>query len=238
MVRAMDVHALLLHVEPLLRSRCRTLAWKLPGVSADDLFQDCVYEFLRRLGGWMQHASQLDTLGQARQLAVFCFMNVRTAAFRARARWAEMPADADGELDEGARAFAGADADPEQEDDLHELFAAVRDCTKPPHALSFLSLRVPAVVVRADAARAKAYPAAEFVPRELDEAWDLFANGRADLVRVADDVGWKRDVAVAWCTEGPTDGLSEDAMRRAVGRVEKYANRAADDLLARAGARA
>jgi hypothetical protein len=238
MMRAMDVHALLLHVEPLLRSRCKTLAWKLPGVSADDLFQDCVYEFLRRLGGWMQHASHMDTLGQGRQLAVFCFMNVRTAAFRARARWAEMPVDADGELREGALAFADTGAGPEQDDDLLELFAAARDCTKPPQALSFLSLRVPAVVVRADAARAKAYPAADFVPRPLDEAWHLFANGRADLMRVADDVGWKRDVAVAWCTEGPIDELAEDSVRRAVGRVEKYANRAADDLLARAGARA
>jgi hypothetical protein len=217
---------LLTLVDPLLRSRCKAIAWKLPGVCEDDLYQECVYEFLRRVGGWMRQESYLGPDGQARMLAGFCVQNVRTAVLRDRNRWGELQVDGDGEI----RGLDGSGA-PSDDDDLVAVLTSVRDCAKPSHVLSFLSLRIPVTVELDDVANAKAYPLADFVSRPLMEAWEMFSAGRRDLPRVADDVAWKRDLGVAWCTTGPPEEVEPDEVRRAAGRVEKYSNLAAAALL-------
>jgi hypothetical protein len=83
-----------------------------------------------------------------------------------------------------------------------------------------------------DPARAKAYTkgGAKAVPRALDEAWAIYVAGWERPSLVADDVAWKAHVGVAWYTDGPVETLSEGTRRDAASKVERYANRGADEL--------
>jgi DNA-directed RNA polymerase specialized sigma24 family protein len=222
----------LLHsLDPWLRVRCRRAAASRPGVSADDLYQESVEEFLRELGRWLQQDPTVSVLAQARSLLGYCLRHAVTRHMRERARRADLHDEEDGE------APLERLPDPRPCQDrvaTSEILALAREATTPPCALCLLSLRLPAVVEPADAARARAWKkgGANAVPRPLDEAWGIYEDGRQDLALVCDDVAWKDHVGVAWYTEGPPPELGAEARRNAASKVERYANRGVEDLRA------
>lgn len=225
----MNARSLLLELDPWLCARCRRMASELPGLRADDVYQEAVEEFLRSLGRWLQQDATVSVIAQARTLMGYCLRHARTRALRERSRWASLSADEDGD-DALERVPDPAPAsDPFA---MAEILAQARGATSPPCALCLLSLRLPAAVVPPDAERAKAWKkgGSQAVPRPIDEAWAIYAEGRVRPEIVADDQVWKDHVGVAWYTEGPPTELSAETRRGAAGKVERYANRGAEDL--------
>lgn len=224
----MNAHALLLELDPWLHARCRFLAAQLPGLSADDAYQQAVEEFLRELDRWLQQDPTASVQAQARTLLAYCLQHVRTNEIRARQRVQTLPESDDGDPLERHT----TPVPPVDNLGAGEILAQIRTGTTPPCALCLLSLRLPALVDVDDAVRAKAWRkgGSEAVPRPLPEAWDIYASGRTLPTLVADDVGWKDLVGVAWYTEGPVGGVQAEARRAAAAKVERYANRGAEDL--------
>lgn len=224
--RTMTARDLLLELDPWLHNRCRYVAARLPGVRADDVYQEAVEEFLGRLDTWLQQDATVSVLAQARSLLTFCVRHAETRAIRERKRHAALP-DTDDALERLTEPTPAVD--PRETADV---VRSVRAGTTPPNVLCLLSLRLPALVEELDAERAKAWTrgGAKAVPRPLPEAWRIYVDGRDRPPLVADDAGWKDHVAVAWYTEGPVEQLSADAIRGAAAKVERYANRGADEL--------
>ena len=87
----MTAHALLKQLHPWLAGRCRYLAAQLPGLDADEIYQQVVEEFLRELDRWLQQDATVDVVAQARALMAFCLRHVQTTEIRARQRRQELP---------------------------------------------------------------------------------------------------------------------------------------------------
>ena len=223
-----NAHALLLELDPWLHARCRFLAAQLPGLSADDAYQQAVEEFLRELDRWLQQDPTASVQAQARSLMAYCVQHVRTNEIRARKRAQALPESEDGD----ALDRLTTPVPPVDNLRAGEVLAQIRSGTTPACALCLLSLRLPALVEMDDAARAKAWRkgGSEAVPRPLPEAWDIYATGRAFPQLVSDDVAWKDRVGVAWYTEGRVDDVEAETRRAAAAKVERYANRGAEDL--------
>ena len=224
----MTARDLLLELDPWLHSRCRYVAGRLPGVRADDIYQEAVEEFLGKLDVWLQQDATVSVQAQARSLLAFCVRHAETRAIRERKRQVSIP-ETDDALDRLTEPTAAVD--PRETSDLVE---SVRAGTTPPNVLCLLSLRLPALVEMLDAERAKGWTrgGAQAVQRPLPEAWGIYADGRARPPLVADDAGWKDHVAVAWYTDGPVAQVPVEVRRAAASKVERYANRGADDLRA------
>lgn len=226
----MTPDVLLVRFDRWLWRRCTVAAATRPGVRAEDLYHDAVAEFLERLDEWLQGAPTVSVEAQARTLLAYTLRHAVTRVDRRRR--VEVPADG-----AGADREAGTPADERATDAVEwaHALAAVREATSPPCALCLLSLRLPDQVQRDDAGRAKAWRkgGANAVPRALDDAWGLYTAGRADLARRADDQRWLDWVGVAWYTEGPPETLDDEARRLAASKVQRYANRAMDDLRGR-----
>jgi len=224
----MTARDLLLELDPWLHRRCRHVAAELPGVRADEIYQEAVVEFLTRVDTWLQQEARVSVQAQARALLSDCVRHARTRAIRERKRHVPL-ADTDDALERLTEPTAAID--PRETADV---VTSVRAGTTPPNVLCLLSLRLPALVEELDAERAKAWTrgGAKAVPRPLPEAWRIYVDGRDRPPLVADDAGWKDHVAVAWYTEGPVEQVSVDTIRGAAAKVERYANRGADDLRA------
>jgi hypothetical protein len=226
----MTAHDLLSQLDPWLQGRSRYLSAQLPGLGADEIYQQAVEEFLRELDRWMQQDATVSILAQARRLMAFCLAHVRTREIRARQRRYELPDDEDGDpLDRVAEPVTPLDTTS-----AAEVLAQVRGATTPPCALCVLSLKLPGLVEQDDAARAKSWRkgGSQAVPRPVCEAWELFLDGLSQPSLVADDAAWKDQVGVAWYTEGPVAELTSDARRVAAVKVERYSNRGVEDLRA------
>lgn len=224
----MTARDLLLELDPWLHGRCRYVAARLPGVRADEIYQEAVLEFLDRLDTWMQQEARVSVQAQARALLATCVRHAETRAVRERRRLAALP-DTDDALERLTEPTSFVDSR-----EATDLVDAVRAGTTPPNVLCLLSLRLPALVDPLDAERAKAWTrgGANAVPRPLPEAWGIYVDGRGRPFLVADDAGWKDHVAVAWYTDGPVERVSGETIRGAAAKVERYANRGADDLRA------
>lgn len=232
----MTASDLLSSLDPWLRVHCGRAAASLPGVGADDLYQESVEEFLRELGRWLQQAPTVSLIAQARTLMSYCLRHAVTRHRRQAARVVDLHGEEDGE----APLERLPDPRPSQDGIAErEILSLARSATTPPCALCMLSLRLPVVVERKDAEHARAWKkgGANAVPRALDEAWAIYEGGRQDPKLVSDDVAWKDHVGVAWYTEGPVHELGAEVRRGAAGKVERYANRALDDLRAALKAR-
>jgi hypothetical protein len=227
----MTARELLLQLDPWLRGRSACLAAQLPGLGADEVYQQVVEEFLRELDRWLQQGPRVDVVSQARSLMAFCLRHVRTTEIRRRQRLQDVQP---GEDDEDPLERVTEPTPPEDGAAARRIVATVRAATSPPCVLSLLSLRLPGLVEQDDAARAKAWTkgGSRAVPRPLPEAWTLYAEGLGRPSLVADDVAWKDHVGIAWYTEGPPGSISAEERRAAAGKVERYANRGADDVRA------
>ena len=64
------------------------------------------------------------------------------------------------------------------------------------------------------------------MPRDIDDAWRIFINGRKQETLVADGVRWKDHVGLAWYTEGPEENVKNNDKRNASKQVESYSNKA------------
>lgn len=226
--RLMTARELLIQLDPWLDRRCSYLAARLPGLDADEVYQRVVEEFLEKIERWLQQDARVDVVAQAKSLMTFCLRHVETDEVRERRRRRELPDDEDGDaLEPMVDPVAPADHAA-----ARELLAQVRASTSPPCALCLLSLRLPAEVGEADAERAKAWRkgGSNAVPRPVPEAWDMYASGLARPWVVADDIAWKDHVGIAWYTEGAVDALTETDRQAAAAKVERYANRGAEDL--------
>lgn len=224
----MTARSLLIQLDPWLDRRCRYLAARLPGLEADEVYQRVVQEFLEKLERWLQQDARVDVVAQAKSLMTYCLAHVETNELRDRRRRREHPDDEDGEA-------LGRMTEPVEPVDIaaaREVLIQLRACTSPPCALCLLSLRLPATVEEGDAERAKAWKksGSKAVPRALNEAWGIYRSGlmRPDLV--ADDIAWKDHVGIAWYTEGAMESVNADERRLAAAKVERYANRGAEDL--------
>jgi hypothetical protein len=206
--------------------RARYLAAGLPGVSAEDLFQDAALRFLKAIDRWLLQAPTVSPSAQAWTLMVFCLRQAATDEVRRRKRLANTGAE-DEDIESRLPPAPETDAGP-----AAALLAQIRAVASPPNALCLLSLRLPVLVEPTDPARAKAYTkgGAKAVPRALEEAWAIYVAGCERPPLVADDVAWKDHVGVAWYTDGPVEALSEGTRRDAASKVERYANRGADEL--------
>lgn len=204
------------------------MAARLPGLDPDEVYQSVVAEFLQNLQRWLQQDPTVDVVAQARTLMTFCLQHARTNEIRKRRRARDLPGD-DG--DEALERLTQP-VPPLDDEAGAAVLRQVRGCTTPPCALCLLSLRLPDAVVREDAERAKSWRkgGAQAVPRPLDDAWGLYATGREHRELVADDVRWKDHVGVAWYTEGAVESLTEADRKAASSKVERYANRGAEDL--------
>jgi len=219
---------LLLHLDSWLDRRCRYLAARLPGLDADEAYQRVVEEFLQKLEHWLQQDAKVDVVAQAKTLMSYCLRHVETQEIRERRRRVTLTETEDGDaLERLAEPVAPTD-DAAAAEVLHQI----RRSTSPPCALCLLSLRLPAVVERDDAYRAKTWKkgGANAVPRALDEAWGLYATGLKRPALVADDPAWKDHVGVAWYTEGEVEALGEAERSTAASKVERYAHRGAEHL--------
>ncbi len=229
----MTVEALLLYLDPWLRARCRMLSAQLPALPADEAYQQVVEEFLRELDRWLQQDATVDVRAQARTLMSFCLRHVKTRAIRDGKRHGELTpqtgTDRDDLFDEVAPPAAPVDGFR-----AAEIVTQIRSATTPPNALCLLSLRLPGIVESVDAQRAKEWTrgGAQAVPRPLPEAWAYYSGGRDRLKLVAGDMMWKAYVGVAWYTDGPPELVDERTRKDAASKVERYANRGADDLRA------
>lgn len=226
----MTAHTLLVQLDPWLQRRCRHLAAQLPGLDADEAYQQVVEEFLRELDRWLQQDATADVVAQARTLLAYCIRHVRTKEIRARNRRQELGDVEDGEpLDRVTEPVAPVDTGS-----AGEVLAQIRRATTPPCALCLLSLRLPGLVAPEDATQAKEWKkgGSQAVPRPVSEAWALYVDGLGKPPLVADDVAWKDHVGVAWYTEGPVAGVDEGERRAAAVKVERYANRGVEDLRA------
>lgn len=224
----MTARELLLQLDPWLDRRCRYLAARLPGLDADEVYQRVVQEFLEKLERWLQQDATVSVVAQAKVLMTWCLAHVETNERRERQRRLELPDDEDSAaLERVADPVA-----PVDDAAAREVLAQVRACTTPPCALSLLSLRLPATVEQIDAVRAKAWKkgGSNAVPRAIDDAWEIFVSGMRHPKLVADDIAWKDHVGIAWYTEGAMESVSTDDRRAAAGKVERYANRGAEDL--------
>jgi hypothetical protein len=224
----MTTYDLLLALDPWLRKRCGYLARKFPGLDVDEVYQRVVEEFLRNLERWLQQDPTVSAEAQAKTLLSYCLRHVETDEIRRRKRITHLPGGEDGpEIEDVAPPVA-----PQDDLGAATVFVRIRACTTPPCALCLLSLRLPDSAARADAERAKAWKAggSKAIPREIEEAWGIFADGRSSPTLVADDIAWKDHVGVAWYTDGPPAALGPGERRTAAEKVERYANRATEDL--------
>lgn len=223
----MTARALLEQLHPWLTRRCAYVAAELPGLRADEVYQRAVEEFLASLERWLQEAPRVDVVAQARVLLANCVRHVKTAEIRERRRRHDVGEDEGEAFDELV-----PPVEPQDDAAAGALLLRVRACTTPPCALCLLSLRLPAVVVRDDAAGAKAWTkgGANAVPRAIEAAWDIYASGRDRPALVADDVRWKDHVGLAWYTDGPVDAVLDAERAAAAAKVERYANRGAEHL--------
>ncbi|MBL8615645.1 MAG: hypothetical protein JNM72_08580 [Deltaproteobacteria bacterium] len=224
----MTAHQLLTTLDPWLNGRSEYLAARLPGLGADEIYQRVVHEFLTKLERWLQQDATVDVVAQARTLMVFCLRHVETSELRHRKRQYDLADDEDAEALERV-------AEPVRPVDnaaARELLAQLRGSTSPPCALCLLSMRLPLIVEEDDAKRAKDWTkgGSNAVPRALDEAWGIYTAGTLQPGLVADDIAWKDLVGVAWYTTGAVESVSVEDRRSASVKVERYANRAADDL--------
>ena len=221
---------LLSELDPWLARRCRYTALRVPGLDAEEIYQRAVEEFLRKIERWLQQDATVSPVAQAKTLLTLCIRHVQTAEWRERAQREPIPETEDGDgLDRLAPPV-------EPSDDLAagELLGRIRESTTPPCSLCLLSLRLPGAVEMGDADRAKAWKkgGANAVPRPVPDAWAIFETGRAQPVLVSEEGGWKEHVGVAWYTEGAVTSITPEERRSAAGKVERYANRGADDLRA------
>lgn len=224
----MTARDLLIKLDPWLDRKCRFLAARLPGLDADEVYQQVVREFLEKLERWLQQDATVDVVAQSKALMTYCLAHVETTELRDRRRRREMPDDEDG----NALDRVTEPVEPVDNAAAREVLVQVRACTSPPCALCLLSLRLPATVEEGDAERAKAWKkgGSTAVPRALDDAWALYVSGMVRPDLVADDIKWKDHVGIAWYTEGAVASVSADERRAAAAKVERYANRGADDL--------
>jgi hypothetical protein len=224
----MTARDLLLHLDPWLDRRCRFVASRLPGLDADEVYQRVVEEFLEKLERWLQQDATVNVVAQAKTLMSFCLRHVETDEHRERRRRQEVPGPEDGD---GLERLAAPVA-PVDDVSAAEVLRQVRSSMSPPCALCLLSLRLPAVVERNDAERAKAWKkgGSNAVPRVIDDAWDIYDFGRERPELVVDDIRWKDHVGIAWYTEGAVDTVAETDRKAAAAKVERYANRGAEDL--------
>ncbi|MBK9371995.1 MAG: hypothetical protein IPN01_37840 [Deltaproteobacteria bacterium] len=219
---------LIILLDPWLDRRCQRLSARLPGLDADEVYQRVIVEFLEKLERWLQQDATVAVVAQAKTLLSFCLKHVETQEIRERRRRHEVDEAEDGE----ALARLAKPVKPVDETSAAELLAQVRGSTSPPCALCLLSLRLPAVVARDDAAQAKAWRkgGSNAVPRELDDAWSIYVAARDRPSLVANDLLWKDHVGIAWYTEGAAESVGEAQRRAAAAKVERYANRGAEDL--------
>lgn len=224
----MTARDLLSELDPWLDRRCRYLAARLPGLDADEVYQRVVQEFLEKLERWLQQDATVDVVAQAKTLMTWCLAHVETNELRDRRRRHDLRDGEDGD----ALERLAEPVEPVDDAAAREVLAQVRACTSPPCALCLLSLRLPATVEEGDAERAKAWKkgGSNAVQRPLDEAWGIFASGMQRPELVADDVAWKDHVGIAWYTEGAVESVSAAERRAAAVKVERYANRGAEDL--------
>jgi hypothetical protein len=224
----MTARDILLLLDPWLDRKCRYLAARLPGLDADEVYQRVVEEFLEKLERWLQQDAKVDAVAQAKTLMTFCLRHVETDEIRERRKMQGVPELEDGDgLERLAKPVA-----PNDDTAAAEVLRQVRGSTSPPCALCLLSLRLPAVVERPDAERAKAWNkgGSKAVPRTIEDAWGIYATGRERPELVADDMRWKDHVGIAWYTDGAVDTLAEADRKAAAAKVERYANRGAEDL--------
>jgi hypothetical protein len=225
----MTPHELLLELDPWLQRRSGYLATRLPGVGVDEIYQRSVLKFLEQLDRWLKQDPTTHIVAQARTLMGFCLRQVETEEIRRRRRTTDLPGAEEGEDGLESRLPPTPPADLSA---ARLLLERVRAAASPPNGLCLLSLRLPALVEEEDAVRAKAWRhgGSNAVPRPLPEAWSIYEEGREDLVLVADDIAWKEQVGVAWYTEGPVGELQSGERRTAATKVERYANRGAEQL--------
>jgi hypothetical protein len=226
--RTMNARDLLLHLDPWLDRQCHHLAARLPGLDSDEVYQRVVEEFLEKLERWLQQDATVHVIAQARTLMRFCIRHVETDEIRERQRRKDVPDDDDGlVLERLAEPVAPTDSAA-----AHHVLALIRSSTSPPCSLCLLSLRLPAVVEPEDAQKAKTWKkgGANAVPRPLGEAWGIFESGLSRAALVADDAAWKEHVGIAWYTNGPVEFISHGERRAGASKVERYANRGAEDL--------
>lgn len=226
----MTTHELLFELDPWLQRRCRLTALRIPGVGADEVYQRAIEEFLVKIDRWLQQAPTVSPVAQARTLLGLCVRHVETSARREGARRQATPEAEDGD---GLELLAPP-VEPTDDLGARELLAQIRSCTTPPCALCLLSLRVPVATEVEDAERAKAWKkgGANAVPRPVGDAWSIYEGGLQQPALVAEETEWKEHVGVAWYTDGPVDALGRGDRNAAAGKVERYANRAAEDLRA------
>src|SRR4051812_48408642 len=143
----MTARDLLLQLDPWLLRRSRYLAAQLPGLGADEVYQQVIEEFLGQLDRWLQQDATVDVVAQARSLLTFCLQHVRTREIRRRQRVADLYESEDGDpLDRVTEPVAPVDTAS-----ASELLAQIRRATTPPCALCILSLRLPVLVEEDDA---------------------------------------------------------------------------------------
>ncbi len=227
----MTVTELLITLDPWLHGRCRGLSWRFPGLDPDEVYQRVVLEFVENLERWLQQDATVGVVAQARTLMDYCLRHVETSELRGRRRRAEVFDE--GDAGDGIEALTPP-VPPTDDAAAAELLATLRGSTTPPCALCLLSLRLPAATERADAESAKAWKkgGANAVPRTLKDAWSMYCAGRERPELVGDDIGWKEHVGLAWYTDGPVVSVAEADRRAVAGKVERYANRGAEDLRA------
>lgn len=224
----MTARDLLIQLDPWLDRKCRYLAARLPGLDADEAYQRVVQEFLEKLERWLQQDATVGVVAQAKTLMTYCLAHVETTELRDRRRRRELPEGEDG----NALERVTEPVEPVDNAAAREVLVQVRACTSPPCALCLLSLRLPATIEEADAERAKAWKkgGSNAVPRAIDEAWGIFVSGMLRPELVADDIAWKDHVGMAWYTQGAVESVSAEERRAAAVKVERYANRGAEDL--------
>lgn len=227
-----DLNALILDNQTWLHRRCLSQAARLAGVQGDDLFQDVVLRFLdRAAAGWFDGPVQVSVQARARTLFNNCLRQAATQRIRQGKRVGSLEGP-DGQPQDPGEQPAPRPWEPQQDLLLEQTLGQGPALTSPPRWLSLLSRDLPRAVRLGPIQRARAYRrgGSRMVLRPAAEAHQHLHNQRQDAALVGDPSRWKPVLGAIYFGEGPLDAVPPQVRKAGASKIERYANRALDDL--------
>ncbi len=227
------------HLDSLLQKnahwlyrRCLFMAASLPGTQVDDLFNDTVLRFLKRAAtGWFDQPTTRSLNAQARTLLSFSLRQAATDERRRNRRFGEILGP-DGQHRDPGRQPAPSPMNPQHRLLLQQVLEQGSGATSPPRWLSLLSRDLPLAVEQNTVARARAYRkgGSRMVLRPAPEAFQQLRDRREDPALVGNEPRWKPILGAIYFGLGPPEEVPPKVCRTGAAKVERYANRALEDL--------